>query len=162
MIRVSNSLLLISLINGGTANTWGIEAAADWRPIDALRLQISYSFLQVKYRDFRLLPDANPENQFSFRSSYDITPTVAFDAWVRYVDSFLLQKSSFSQNRNINSIDNYVGLDLRLAWKPRQNLELSIIGQNLNNNSHFEFVEDFFAYPRQLERNVYARIQWSF
>ena len=142
----------------------GVETAVDWRPIDPLRLRISYSFLRVNFRqDSNLPPEErprnDPENQLSFRGSYDISSTVAFDVWVRYVDSISALTTFSSPMRDV---DDYVGLDLRLAWKPVQNLELSIVGQNLNDRSHLEYVEEIFAYPRQVERSVYGKIKWVF
>ncbi len=162
--NVVNGQIPVSLVNGATQSTWGIESATDWRPIDPLRLQVSYTFLHVKYQDpfdtsGIVRPRTDPRHQVSFRGSYDIIPTVAFDVWVRYVDSFSSTNTLFSTSQRV---DSYVGLDLRLAWKPIDNLELSIVGQNLNNNAHLEYVEEVFAYPRQLERSVYGKIQWLF
>ncbi len=149
-----------SIENSGNAKTWGIETAVDWRPINSLRFQVSYGYLRVNVRlPQQERPRNEPENQFSFRSSYDISPTVAFDLWVRYVDS-IQTLSAFSGIKR--DVDSYVGLDLRLAWKPFHNLEFSIIGQNLNNRSHIEYVEEIFGYPRQVERSVYGKIQWAF
>ena len=159
----SNPLVFTS-DNGASAETWGFETAVDWRPIDPVRFQVSYSFFRINFhqnnnlvRQDRELND--PKHQFSIRGSYDVTSTVAFDVWVRYVDSTQALTTLFSPQRNINS---YVGLDLRLAWKPIQNLELSITGQNLNNRSHVEYIEELFSYPRQVERSVYGKVQWSF
>ncbi len=156
--------VLVTFENGATANSWGIEAVADWRPMALLRLLLSYSFLQVNVRDNinpdqRHRPRTNPANQLSFRASYDISAAVAFDAWVRYVDSFVVRDIVVGSVRNV---DNYVGLDLRLAWKPVPNLELSVVGQNLNNGAHLEYIDEAFGYPRQVERSVYGKIRWTF
>ena len=154
----------VTLKNGANAQVWGIEIATDWRPpIDALKLQLSYNFLQLNYRRFNLSnqekPQSDPENQLSFRGSYDITSTIAFDAWVRYVSSISVINTLFSPKRYV---DSYVSLDLRLAWKPIHNIELSLAGQNLNNKTHQEYVKEVFAYPQQVERSIYGKIQWSF
>ncbi|MCK5889540.1 MAG: TonB-dependent receptor, partial [Methylococcales bacterium] len=151
----------VSLKNGASAQTWGFEIAADWRPTNALKLQLSYNFLQLNYHNFnfsnRQRPQTDPENQLSFRSSYDITSTITFGTWVRYVDSISAINTLFSPKRNV---DSYISLDLRLAWKPIHNLELSLVGQNLNNKTHQEYVKEVFAYPQQVERSIYGKIQW--
>jgi len=160
---VSNPQISFTFENGASAQTWGFEMATDWHLLDSLRLQLSYSFLQVNYHNFNFSdepkPNNDPENQVSFRGSYDITPTIAFDTWVRYVDSISSINALFSPQY---TIDSYVGLDLRLAWKPIHNLELSIVGQNINNSTHLEYVEEIFAYPRQVERSIYGKIKWHF
>lgn len=153
----------ITFKNGANAQTWGVEVSTEWRPVDFLKLQLSYSLLQINYRNFNFSnvekPKTDPENQISFRSSYDITSTIAFDLWLRYVDSISSLNTLSSPARNI---DSYVGLDLRLAWKPISNLELSVVAQNLNNKTHLEYVEEVFAYPQQLERSIYGKFQWFF
>ncbi len=159
-----NGQIPVSLVNGATAKTWGIEAATDWRPIDLLRIQMSYSFLKVNYRDSSnssrtVRPRTDPVNQFSFRGSYDVSSNVTFDATVRYVDSISSLDTLLSPPRRV---DNYVGLDLRIAWQPIKNIELSIVGQNINKSAHQEYVKELFAYPRQLERSFYGKVQWSF
>ena len=160
---VSNPQISFTFENGASAQTWGFEMATDWHLLDSLRLQLSYSFLQVNYHNFNFSdepkPNNDPENQVSFRGSYDITPTITFDTWVRYVDSISSINALFSPQY---TIDSYVGLDLRLAWKPIHNLELSIVGQNINNSTHLEYVEEIFAYPRQVERSIYGKIKWHF
>lgn len=153
-----NKQLPVSFDNTASAQTWGVEVATEWRPIDPLRLQLSYSFLQINSSEPNFL-HKDPENQLSFRGSYDISSTVAIDAWVRYVDSFIIR--DLLRNTD-NTVDNYVGLDLRIAWNALPNLELSLVGQNLNNAAHYEYSEEVFAYPKQLERSFYAQIQWYF
>ena len=155
---ISKGLISGAFENGASAQTWGIELATEWRPIDPLRFQLSYSFLQFESSSLNLSWTA-PENQLSFRSSYDITSTVAVDAWVRYVDSLLIQNFFLDTE---STVDNYVGLDLRLAWKPIPSLELSLVGQNLNNSVHQEYIDEAFAYPKQLERSFYGQVQWYF
>lgn len=158
-----NRLVSVTFRNGASARTWGIETAAEWRPTAPLRLQVSYSFLQVDYDNFNFTPvekpRTDPVHQLSFRGAFDITSTVNFDAWVRYVDSIAGLNTLFSPERKV---DSYVALDLRLAWKPVRNLELSVVGQNLNNASHLEYIEEVFASPKQLERSIYGKILWRF
>jgi iron complex outermembrane receptor protein len=83
-LDLANDLMTLSSKNGATAKTWGIETAIDWRPIDPLRIQLSYSYLQVNHHQNNTAieverPQNEPKNQFSFRSSYDVSPTITFD-----------------------------------------------------------------------------------
>lgn len=47
-------------------------------------------------------------------------------------------------------------LDVRLAWKPRSDLELSLVGRNLVEESH----QEFRWY--EVERSVFARLAYDF
>ena len=39
----------------------------------------------------------------------------------------------------VPNVPSYISLDARLAWKPREDLEVAVIGQNLLDNHHPEF-----------------------
>jgi iron complex outermembrane receptor protein len=61
------------------------------------------------------------------------------------------------------TIDSYVALDVRLAWRPAPNVELSLIGRNLLDASHPEFLSELSDIPLiDVERSVLARIEWRF
>ncbi|BCG66016.1 MAG: iron complex outermembrane recepter protein [Methyloprofundus sp.] len=155
---IASRQVQVSPDNNTSATTWGIEMAAEWRPIDSLRLQLSYSLLQIDSTQVNQSRTA-PENQLSLRGSYDINSTLLLDVWVRYVDSLSAQSLVAGID---NSVASYVGFDLRLAWKPIPQLELAIVGQNLNNAAHLEYIETALAYPKQLERSFYGQVQWYF
>jgi iron complex outermembrane receptor protein len=61
-------------------------------------------------------------------------------------------------------IDSYVTLDTRLAWKPRRDLELSLVGQNLVADRHQEFgtVAVGSVTPTVVECGFYGNVRWSF
>lgn len=162
-VDLTNRLISVTFKNGAKAHVWGMEMAAEWRPTEPVRLQLSYSLLQIDYENFNFSSDkrprTDPAHQVSFRGAFDITPEVNFDVWVRYVDSIEAVNTLFSPARKVNS---YIALDLQLAWKPMSDLELSVVGQNLNNANHTEYIEEVFAYPKQLERSVYGKISWRF
>ena len=148
--------------NKMSGETYGLELAADWRVRDWWRLQAAYSFLDVQ-----LHPDSDstgfapeigeglsPNHEFSLRSSMDLSKQVEFDLWARYVDEL--------PAANIND---YFTLDARLAWKPIPNLELSLVGRNLLDKQHQEFLEletSPTANPIEIEREIYGRLEWRF
>ena len=88
----------------------------------------------------------SPENQFSLRSQWDVTPAVECDVWLRYVDEL----------EAIN-VDAYTTVDVRLAWQARKDLSLELVGRNLAEEWHQEW---FSAY--EVERSLHAKATWVF
>jgi iron complex outermembrane receptor protein len=57
-------------------------------------------------------------------------------------------------------IDAYSELDVRLAWRASEQVELSLVGQNLLHDHHLEF-----GTPQtrgEIERGVYGKAAWRF
>ena len=99
-----------------------------------------------------LLEGNAPRHQFSIRSQMDIRHNVEFDIGLRYVDDL--------ENPDIAA---YTAVDVRLAWRPRTNLELSLVGLNLLDPLHPEFAPTQVVTPiREVERSVYGQITWHF
>jgi len=73
-----------------------------------------------------------------------------FDLWLRYIEELPAL-----------NVPSYVTLDVRLGWRPFQSLELSLVGQNLVEYRHAEFVEPNVI-PAQIERGVYGKVTWRF
>ena len=72
---------------------------------------------------------------------------------MRYVDNVPTQ-----------SISSYVSLDARISWRPRNNLEFALVGQNLLDPQRLEFNQDTFLDVRstEVERSVYGKVTWEF
>jgi iron complex outermembrane receptor protein len=67
------------------------------------------------------------------------------DLWGRYVDDL-----------PIFNVDDYVTLDMRLAWRPRADITLALVGRNLLEQQHQEYAGN------NIEREVYGRLEWLF
>ena len=58
-------------------------------------------------------------------------------------------------------VDPHWALDMRLGWKVRRDLELSIVGQNLLDRRHLEAInEPLPSIVNEIERGVYLRADW--
>jgi iron complex outermembrane receptor protein len=83
----------------------------------------------------------------------DLPMDFELDSWLRYVD-------------NLPSLDveSYITLDARLGWRPKENLEISIVGQNLLDDRHPEFGQPWFIHyvPTEVEHSVYGKVTWHF
>jgi iron complex outermembrane receptor protein len=140
--------------NGLEGRTYGAEISGVYQVRDWWRLQAGYAFLEkdLVRKSGSLDPtqgtgEANdPDHQFSLHSSMDLPGNLELDAGFRYVDSLPLPV-----------VPSYVELDVRLAWRPARNVELSVVGQNLLDNHHTEFRPG-----TEIQRSVYGKVTWRF
>jgi len=140
--------------NSLRGESFGVELAAYWQATAFWLLQGSYTFLETNLNpdlldtgenETYLIPASNPRNQISLRSALNITPQLELDLWFRYVDRL-----------NENNVDEYTSLDARLAYRPTDRLELSVVGQNLLEPRHAEFSSI------EVERSIYLKADWCF
>jgi hypothetical protein len=75
-----------------------------------------------------------------------------------YEDRLSHQGLTFNQ-----VIPAYARVGASLAWKPREWLSISGVGQNLEQGHHLEY-EDFFGSMQssQIRRSAYAKFTWRF
>jgi len=140
--------------------TYGVELFADWKVLPKWRLVGSYSYLQMNiHKNVNSLdptPDnpngSSPRHQWYLRSSIDLPKHFEQDTTLRFVD----------QLPSLN-VPSYYSLDAHLGWRPVTSLELSIGGQNLLNNRHFEFMPDFVnTSPTVVKRSIFGSITVKF
>jgi iron complex outermembrane receptor protein len=108
-----------------------------------------------------LFEDNLPRHQLSLRSLMNLRPDLDFDVWIRYVDeSYIIRYDSLFR---ITAIDDYWDLDLRLAWRPSKGVELSLVGQNLLQDSRLEgSLELYSATSSEVQRGVYGTVKIDF
>ncbi|HEY6837554.1 MAG TPA: TonB-dependent receptor [Geobacteraceae bacterium] len=153
--------------NDMNAHTVGVELSSTWRPYDWWRLQATYSYLNIAaHLDtpdptiFNVTERGNasgdsPRHQFSLRSGVDVGREVTFDLWLRGVDRL--------EFVDLTSIPGYITLDTRLAWKPRPDLEIALVGQNLLHEHNQEFFPELInTVSSHVERGFYGKITWAF
>ncbi len=150
-----------------SARSYGLELATEWRPLEWWRLQSSYSFIDFSAKldsdssdptgSDNLVEGSSPEHQFSVRSMMDLNKQLSLDLWVYYVDN--LQRTSISQE---GTVSGYTSFNARIAWRPRKDVELSLVGQNLFDNHHAEFIGESILIQTEVERSIYGQIRWDF
>ena len=148
--------------NNMSGETYGLELASQWQVRPGWRLNASYSWLDMQLHldnnstdtVSRASEDASPTSKAAIWSALDLGHNLQFDLALRYTGDIEV---------NGIDIDSYVEADLRLGWEVRPGLELSIIGQNLLDSQHPEFLPDFIStQPTEVERSIYGRIAWNF
>jgi iron complex outermembrane receptor protein len=132
---------------------YGGEMFVLWEAMRNWRLQSGYSLLLLELQGIEdgdaaseawFRENAAPRHQFSLRSLWNPTGSTDLDVTFRYVDGFVA-----------HNIDSYWQCDLRVAWRIRPDLELSIVGQNLI-ATHAEYGNV------ELAPSAYGRIEWLF
>jgi iron complex outermembrane receptor protein len=57
-------------------------------------------------------------------------------------------------------VPGYDEVDLRLAWRPLEQLEIAFLGENLLHDHHAEFSP--LASRREIERSIFGKVTWGF
>ncbi|MCB1771923.1 MAG: TonB-dependent receptor, partial [Candidatus Competibacteraceae bacterium] len=150
---VPHLVLPFNVGNALRGHTYGLEIAADWRPLNDWRLQASYSYLQMSLNDPAGTNEgSSPRHQFSLLSALTVSPQIELNLWLRYVDEL-----------PILQIPAYTSLDARLAWSPDPDLTFSLVGQNLLDDRHPEyFSADLGPVLGEIERGAYLKALWRF
>jgi iron complex outermembrane receptor protein len=147
--------------NGLAAQSFGSEIALEWRPTSWWRLVTAYSYLEMNSSkdttkdassNYLLVVGSAARHQALVRSLIDITDKTSFDSTLRFVD-----------NLRFGDIDAYTELDVRLGWKASKDIELSLIGKNLLDSHHPEYIGNLFGpLPLEINRQILGSILWSF
>ncbi len=157
LMRIIAPFEIRNLMEGETR---GYEISAKWKPTDTLRLQAAYTYLDVDLKLKKGAPldtnlenhNSSPNHQFAFGTSMNLPWNLESDIWLRYVDDIL-----------DGNVESYTTTDVRLSWEPVNTLCVTLVGQNLLEQHHLEFIERTGRVPHtEMERSVYAGIIWKF
>jgi iron complex outermembrane receptor protein len=144
----------ITLSNDVKGETYGAEFSANYQLTSWWHLRGGYTFLKknlwVKQGSIDLngatSESEDPQNQFLVQSTVKLPGRVEISSVLRYID--LLPKPYY--------VHSSTELDMRVGWKLNKLFEFDIVGQNLMDNTHAEFVAT--TPPHLIERSVYGKI----
>jgi iron complex outermembrane receptor protein len=143
--------------------TYGAEFFANWDLTRRLRISPGYSFARMKAAfDPSILaanaalslgnsPGDSPQHQAQLRSTLNLPRNLEWDA-----------SAGFVSRLSIGPVPSYTRVDTRFAWRPGENVEFSITGQNLLTPRHFEFLDGLQVNPTPVARSAFAKVTWSF
>lgn len=94
---------------------------------------------------------AAPRHQAGLQSYFDLTPKATLDSSVYYVNCLCSL-----------GVPAYTRVDVRLGYQVRKNLELSLVGQNLLQPRHLEFINVEYGAQSLAVRSIFGRVVWSF
>ncbi len=149
----------VYLRNGLRGETYGLEVNANWRPVERWRLNGAYTGLEVQLHapPGSTNPAAeshegfSPHHQFSVASYLDVTRRVQFDTMIYRVGALPGL-----------SVPAYTRCDVRVGWRLRESLEVSVGSQNLSGHRQVEYVSDTFVRPTRIGRRIYGKLIWTF
>ncbi len=148
----------IGVANGHEAKGYGTEISTRLKPLPWWDLTINYTWMKVNVENGNVIvplvdpqEDSTPEHQVQVLSRVDLPYGVSVDGSLYWVDE------TYS-----GAIDDYVRLDTRVGWKPREDLELEFVGQNLTDESHLEAPSSAFSQRTAVPRSYYGRMTWRY
>ncbi|MCP4694183.1 MAG: TonB-dependent receptor, partial [Desulfobacterales bacterium] len=143
----------MAFTNGGDGQSRGVELAVDYLPLDWWRLRFAYTWFRAEQSDNALDgKGASPEHQIGVRSSMDLPFNLELDVWPRHVGEL-----------PDLDIESYIAMDIRLGWRPSENLDVSLVGQNLFREEGPEFQDQVSPFlSTAVEQAVYGKITWRF
>ena len=141
----------------------GVEIAMRWEPAARWRLDASYTYL-IMGLSLDPISTSDPgqlayieglaaRNQASLRAAFDATHGLQFDATLRYTGPLATL-----------NYPGYTELDAALTWRPRERVEVSVVGQNLFDAHHPEqdFAFSGSGLGTEVQRSVFGKVTWQF
>lgn len=160
--RTDQTVVIVPLrfANGLKSRSFGGEFTVEYKPYKTWKLSASYSYLQsivkqgtsLDTADASIVEGSAPRNAVVIRSSADLSEDVTFDVFGRY-----------QQALRLNSVPSYFEVDSNIIWKLNSNVSLSLLGQNLIQSSHLEYLGNLFGpSPTAIRRTIMGGITCKF
>ncbi len=144
-----------SLTSVGRADGSGFQVSTEWWPFTRLRLMANYSYARLDGKEgfnAATLTSAAPQHQAYARMSLDLPRAVTVDVSTRYAD------------RNpLGPIPSFIATDARVGWSPTTAVEIAVIGKNIFDGEHLEYVSEIGdLVPVPIERSVSLDVRVRF
>ncbi|HEX6960861.1 MAG TPA: TonB-dependent receptor [Lacipirellula sp.] len=140
--------------NSLLADTYGAELSSTLQLRRDWLLTGSYSLLYLDIHDVEAtntMQGSSPHNQAYLRSSWQLRSDLDFDLIGRYVD-----------NLASLGVSSYLTADARLAWRPIENLEWAVVGRNLLDDRHAEFVDRLSGvHGTEVQHEIFTTLTWK-
>ena len=156
-------VLPLQLQNKIEGRTVGTEIAANWDVCGWWRLSGGCTFLRMDLvqdpstlANWLTTPvldpmDGSPRKQYSIRSYMDLPAHMEFDS-ILYVVGRVPR----------TAVPSYSRLDLRLGWRPKKDLDISIMLQNALKSEHREFDTGLDEKQTMMQRSLFAKVTLGF
>lgn len=148
----------VMLASGMSGEGVGAELTSTWAVNDFWQLIGGYTYTNlhvtlkpgVRAINMGRAAGRTPEHQVSLRSRLNLPWRLELDTALFWVDRLAGA-----------GVPSYTRLDVRLAWRPRDDLELALVGLNLI-EEHVEFPNSDLTQATIVPRSLYGSIRWTF
>lgn len=142
--------------NGNGAESKGIELASEWNVTPEWQTSASYSYIDLKFDNKSggvpaFFVGKQPKHMMNLRSTYIFPNKLEMTNILYYSD----------QLSRIN-VDSYWRFDTRLSYPVMDGVDVSLVGQNLLDDSHQEFSPFVYTTAAEIQRSVYGNITFKF
>jgi iron complex outermembrane recepter protein len=163
LLFVANSQNTQTYNNGMKGDIYGSEISTAYEVTPAWKLLASYSYLKnnisadSKYLNVAINPSNDikfDEQQAGVRSYYRINRFLELDSGFYYLRGI---PASYANGDFQIEVDSFYRFDLRIGWHPLDNLEASIVCQNLFGSGN---IEASVSRPEEskIDRSLYGKI----
>ncbi|ACN17575.1 putative TonB dependent receptor (outer membrane receptor family protein) [Desulforapulum autotrophicum HRM2] len=157
----------VYFVNSMEGQTYGLEITTTWTPADWIDTEFSYTYIDLSMEDENnesfqsadITEGSSPQNQFYARANIKLRENLRLNLWGHYTDQ--LKASSISASSSNTVVDDYINFNANIKWSPKENLEITLAGENLFDNRHLEFIQEAFTSPIEVERSIYLKITWA-
>jgi iron complex outermembrane recepter protein len=147
-------------------NTEGIELAAKWKLTKRWTLSPGYAFEEIHMHPYLASHDLTsgvslehnaPRHSAQIRSHLDLARGFSWNNSVYFVDS-LSNQGTFASSK----VPSYTRLDSELSWKIGKQFSMSLVGQNLLQDRHLEFLGTLGSVQSsEMKRGGYIQFVWT-
>ncbi|WP_346429744.1 TonB-dependent receptor [Paracoccus sp. DMF-8] len=116
----------VQTVNAQDAESYGLELAVDYRPVDSLTLRGSLGLLHSEFKRFEQMPayEGNefaraPGKMFSLGASWDATDRLNLGGQVRYIDGYY----SNTANTPAYEVDGFTLVDVSASYRVNDRVE---------------------------------------
>ena len=145
----------INVDNTGSGESTGVELSTKWNVSSNWQLAGAYSYIDLifdKKDDVATnFVGKHPKHQFNIRSNYTFPHDIEMSNALYYVGDLT----------GIN-ISGYYRFDTRLSYPVTDNIELSLVGQNLLDDRHQEFTPFAYRAATEVGRSIYGNASIKF
>lgn len=149
-----------SATNNVEGHTQGGELALRWQPAKWIRLDASVAAVRTRLRELTrsIQPDASiaglvgntPREEYKLHAGWDLARAWSLDLFGRRTGEL-----------PGSGVPAYTGLDARLAWQPRPDLRVELVGRDLLDPYHAEIAGFIIGNgAREIARSVFLRVTY--
>lgn len=161
----------INITNDIEADSYGLELSTHWHPFSWLATQCNYTYLNINTDAIGYMAgdysvsaivgeNSSPRHQVALLANIDLGSGVHLNLQGRYVGELATSSpiAFYAQQK----VEQYYAVDANIAWQIRDNITLQLMGKNLFDDHHLEFISEFFVPATEIGRSFYAKLTWEY